>query len=479
MRKKPLLPLAVAMIGGILVAHLFPSIPLWCWLVLLAMVALIGGTLWIFTPQKFRHITSISLVLTFLTFGGLLCRFSDPVYDDSHWTHLVQQPSYLSLQLTESPVPRERSWKATARVERVDNNASSGTLRLYLRRDSTAASLRYGDRLLVHGYADTLKGWLYTTGDHYMLIGRDSTSLRAHAERLRQRLLSRMQAGPLERRYGGVSEAMTLGWRGDLDKELLTQFRDSGIMHLLCVSGLHVGLLAVMVGWLMIWAGEERKGRIIKGCVQLLAVWTFTLLTGLAPATVRAALMFSLFIFSHMLGRRTDGLNILAAAAIAMLTVKPMLLFDVGWQLSFSAVTGILLMRPVIALHHNIVWESIMVCLAATFATLPVTLATFHQFQPYFLIANIVIVPLAGLILALSLLYLVLPCVVTAWPLGWLLTGCDWLTQGISRLPEAYINNLTLSTVGIVAISLAVILTFVTINIALARYQREKHEPPC
>ena len=98
-------------------------------------------------------------------------------------------------------------------VESVDGRPTRGELHLYLRKDSLAATLRYGDRLLAHGYADTTKRTLYITSDHYLLTSRDSTSLRARSERLRMQLLRRMQAGPLERRYAGVVEALTLGWR--------------------------------------------------------------------------------------------------------------------------------------------------------------------------------------------------------------------------------------------------------------------------
>ncbi len=399
--------------------------------------------------------------------------------DTRHWSHLVQQPSFLTLCLTESPVPRERSWKAAAEVLTVDSREARGTLRLYLRKDSTAATLRYGDTLTLHGYADTLRGTLYVTSDHYLITGRDSTSLRAHCEALRMKTLHRMQHGPLEHRHAGVAEAMTLGWRGDLEPDLYSQFRDAGIMHLLCVSGLHVGLLAAMVGWLLLWLGEERRGRIIRGSLQLVALWGFALLTGWAPATVRAALTFSLFVVSHMMGRRTDSLNLLALAAIVMLAADPQLLFDTGWQLSFSAVAGILLARPAIRLFHNPFWQAAVVSLAATMATLPVTLTTFHTFQPYFLISNIIIVPLAALILALSLLYMLLPCPLFASPLWWLLECSDLLTGAISRLPGASLNNIEISPLGTTLLVAVIFLLLVTINIGLRRYKERKNIPLC
>lgn len=399
--------------------------------------------------------------------------------DTHHWSHLVQQPSFLTLRLTESPVPRERSWKAEAEVLTVDSREARGTLRLYLRKDSTAATLHYGDTLTLHGYADTLRGMLYVTSDHYLVTGRDSTSLRAYCEALRMKALHRMQRGPLEHRHAGVAEAMTLGWRGDLEPDLYSQFRDAGIMHLLCVSGLHVGLLAAMVGWFLLWLGEERRGRIIRGSLQLVALWGFALLTGWAPATVRAALMFSLFVVSHMMGRRTESLNLLALAAIVMLAADPQLLFDTGWQLSFSAVTGILLARPAIQLFHNPFWQAAVVSLAATLTTLPVTLSTFHTFQPYFLISNIIIVPLAAIILALSLLYMLLPCSLFASPLWWLLECSDRLTGAISRLPGANLNNIGISPLGTALLVTAIFLLLITINIGLRRYKESKNLPLC
>lgn len=479
MQKVPLVPMAVALMVGIAMAAPAGGLPVWVWVVLLAVTALAGGILLMLKKKDLRSILTLLLALTFVAIGALRCLPDAPQHDTRHWTHLVGQPSFLTLRLTETPVPRERSWKAEADVLSVDGRETHGTLRLFLRKDSTAATLRFGDTLTLHGYADTLRGMLYVTSDHYLVTGRDSTSLHARSEALRMNLLHRMQRGSLKHRHAGVAEAMTLGWRGDLEPDLQAQFRDAGIMHLLCVSGLHVGLLAVMVGWMFFWLGEEKRGRILRGSLQLLALWGFALLTGLAPSTVRAALMFSLFVVSRMMGRRTDSLNLLALAAIAMLMADPLLLFDVGWQLSFSAVAGILLARPAIRAFHNPFWQAAVVSLAATLATLPVTLSTFHTFYPYFLIANIIIVPLAALILGLSLLYLLLPCPLFASPLWWILECSDRLTGAISRLPGATINDIEISPLGMVLLVAGIFLLLITINSLLQRYKERKNLPLC
>lgn len=467
--------------AGIVVCHWTDLPLLWWFLLLLMVMAGTGGLLLYFNKGEKPSILIILLTLTFFTFGALRGHLDDPRHDVAHWPHSGKlssaRPSFLTLRLKETPIPRDRSWRVLSEVERVDQICSRGDLHLYLRKDSTASTLRYGDKLLVHGYIDTERSTLYTTSDHYLVTHRDSTSLRARCEAFRMILLHRMQTGPLGHRYRGIAEALMLGWRGDLEPDLQTQFRDAGIMHMLCVSGLHVGLLAAIVGWLLFFVGKDRRGRLIRSSIQLVTIWLFVIVTGMSPATIRAALMFSLFIVSYGISRRTDSLNLLAAAAIAMLTVNPMLLFNVSWQLSLSAVTGILLMQPAIRLYRNLLWKAALVSIAATLATLPVSLTTYHQIQPYFLLANVVIVPVSGFLLGFSLLYMVLPCAVTATLVKWPLYFCDWLTRGISHLPGAVINDIEVTPWATVLIAAATIFIFFTINIMLQRYKHTKDNP--
>ena len=460
MRKAPLVAVALALMAGMLAAHHLHSLPLSFWLILSGCGGLFAGV-----ALKLFHTKQLPAFLGLLILisgtGGLLMRIEDPQYDPQHWTNNCPEKVYLAVKTTETPLPRERCYRVKAKVISVDSHPRRGDITLYLRKDSTAASLQRGDQLLMHGYPDTLRGSIYVTSDHYIVTQRDSTSLRAKIEHTRMTLLHRMQRGPLERKYAGVAEAMTLGWRGDIDPKMNVTFRDSGIVHLLCVSGLHVGLLAALIGGLFFWVGKVRRGRILRGTAQLLALWGFALLSGFAPSTVRAALIFSLFAISNILARRTSSLNLLAAAAIIMLAVKPMLLFDVGWQLSFAAVAGILLAQPVIRAFRNWLWQAATVSVAATLATFPIVTATFHRLPLYFLIANVVIVPLAGILLGLSLLYLAIPCALTAWPLGLLLQLVDTLTGWVSTLPHAVVENIAPSPWAMAAIIISVILLLV------------------
>ena len=268
---------------------------------------------------------------------------------------------------------------------------------------------------------------------------------------------------------GAVAEALALGWKGGIGRDTRAHYRDAGLAHLLAVSGLHVGLLAAMVGAAFFWTGRERRGRVVRGGAQLAAVWLFALVTGLAPSTLRAALMFSMFIVNSMAARRVVPLNLLALAAIVMLCADPLLLYDVGWQLSFSAVAGILLAQPAISALRTPVGQAAAVSTAATLATMPVVVATFHRLPLYFLVANVVVVPAAGVILGLSLLYMLLPCAVTAWPLGLLLKGVDALTAWVGSLPYAVAEDIHLSTPLLLALTVVVVVMLLLPQVLLRR----------
>lgn len=435
MRKTPLVPIALALMAGILTAHHIAALPTVALLYVMGLTAIVCGLLMVL-----RRKAVIPLLLFVMATGGMLDRINDPLFAPNDWRRMEQPNVHMLVRLVDTPSPREKSYRTMAEVISIDQSAKHGSIRLYLKKDSTAATLRYGDSLLLHGYPDVERGYLYVTSDHYLIVGRDSTSLRARCERLRMRLLHRMQQGPLDRRHAGMAEALTLGWRADIDPETQASFRDAGIAHLLAVSGLHVGLVAALVGAALFWVNKERRGRIIRGCIQLAAVWAFTLFSGMSPSAMRAALMFSMFIVNYIFKRRTSSFNLLAACALLTLCAQPMLLFNIGWQLSYAAVAGILLAIPVIQIFRNRLWQTAIASIAATLATMPIAIATFHRLPIYFLIANIVIIPFAGTILGLSLCYIAFPCPFFATPLDCILTASEALTQWVASLPGAVIE---------------------------------------
>ena len=433
-----MLAVALALVGGIVAGHYSGIGSTAYWVAGMATCALTLGVMLIVGREWYKIRTvALILALLFVLCGGGMMETHRLATD---WTSRCGERAYFLLQIDESPQPRARSFRARAKVLEVDGQACGGHLTLYVGKDSCGASLGYGDRVAVYGKPDREWNSLYAPSGRYAVTARGGASVRYYGERLRLRLLHRMYQGPLPERYAAIAAALTLGWRADVPEEVRSEYRDAGVAHLLAVSGLHVGLLASMVGALLFWTGNERRGRMVRGGGIFVAIWLFALLTGMAPSTVRAALMFSLFVLANIWGRRTPRLNILATAAVLTLAVDTGLLFDVGWQLSYSAVAGILVMMPLIRAFHSRLWQAVAVSMAATIATTPVTVSAFGRFYPYFLIANVVVVPFAGLVLMLALLYVALPCGVVAWPLEMLLRGIELLTHWVSGLPYAVVE---------------------------------------
>lgn len=373
---------------------------------------------------------------------GLVSRCFDPARDSNHYAHHVAQQNWMRVRIAEMPVQHASTVHAVAEVLEIsDSNGRvhpcNGKILLYLQRDSVATSpVAYGDLLLLlsspklpsavdnphqFDYRRHLrnKGILYTdyvTPDDYRRIGNDSRGLRALFASLRQQLVQIIRLSSLTPSQQGIAEALFLGWDDDLDEATTAHFRQAGIMHLLCVSGLHVGIVALLAGWALSFLSNRRRTRILKGVIVLLTIWSFVLLTGMAPGTMRAGLMFSLITVGQMAFSRPPTLNAIAASALILLVARPLLLFDIGFQLSYAAVTGIVILVPrfkallplpaavdnwwqpaafLVRKIHSLFFVS----LAAQLATAPFILFYFHQFPLCFLIANMVVVPFAGLLL--------------------------------------------------------------------------------
>lgn len=429
------------------------------------------------------------ILLCELPFGWVSRCFA-PERSPQHYSHYVSDRNWMRIRIAETPSQGQRTVHLVADVlEITDSNGTPhnchGKLLVYLSKDSLAASVPdYGDELLLlaspklpsagdnphqfnyrrHLYNKHICYTAFASPSAIRLLQHNSHGLMAAVSTLRQRLVKVIHLSGLTPAQQGIAEALFLGWDDDLAPETQSQFRQAGITHLLCVSGLHVGIVALMVGYLLSFIGNHRRGRIIKGCITLLVIWFFVLLTGMAPGTMRAGLMFSFISVGRMAFSRPPTLNALAASALVLLAANPLLLFDVGFQLSYAAVLGIVLLMPRFEsllppiaadegwrrqtqlLLHKIA-KLFFVSLSAQMATTPFILFYFHQFPLYFLIANMVVVPFAGLLLGSVILMVALAW----WPTAFALIGVvlsaeiaatEWVTSLVARLPHALIQDI-------------------------------------
>ena len=290
-------------------------------------------------------------------------------------------------------------------------------------------------------YAFDYRGFLAKKGIHFRhQIGNeffkiDSTGIhhpRFVLDRMGHSLSQLIQTHVSTRQSQQIAFALLLGQKGSLDKDTREAYSDTGTMHILAVSGLHVGIIYAML--LLPVRGFKPGSRIrtFYPIFVVLIIWVFALLTGFSASVVRAATMFTLMTMGQMKKRKSSIWNILAFSALLIIVSNPDAIFDIGFQLSYLAVAGIVGLQPLIVrwwLPQNSIleyfWQLGAVSLAAQLVTFPLSILYFHQFPTYFLVANLLVVPLAFLIMSVGVPFLFLawiPYVVEV--LGWVL---DWL----------------------------------------------------
>ncbi|WP_051287041.1 ComEC/Rec2 family competence protein [Algoriphagus mannitolivorans] len=261
-----------------------------------------------------------------------------------------------------------------------------------------------------------------------------------------------------------IASALLLGEKEALDREVRRAYSETGTMHILAVSGLHVGIIYAIL--LFPLKRVKTKSRIRKGNLLgvILLIWIYALLTGFSPSVIRASFMFTLFSLGQMRERKPSIWNILAFSALVMIAINPEVMYEVGFQLSYTAVAGIVGLQPLIVRWWEpqsrvleYFWQLAAVSLAAQLATFPLTLYYFHIFPTYFLLVNLVIIPMAfvAMILGLGLLSLSwIPGVGTG--LGYVLD--HWILSQNSvnsffqNLPGGVQERLTISLFAMVSV---------------------------
>lgn len=253
-----------------------------------------------------------------------------------------------------------------------------------------------------------------------------------------------------------VAMGILLGDKSYLNLELKDAFSGAGAMHLLAVSGLHVGIFLVILQWLFKTLGR-RVPRWLQFSLILIILWTYAGITGFSPSVNRAVTMFSFVALGTLTGRRYDSINGLIASAMILLAINPYFIFDIGFQLSYGAMFGIFLFSPMIEkslyIKHKwvkFIWSGTAVALAAQLTTFPLTLYYFHQFPNYFLVTNLGLMVISGLMMAIGLGLITLgnvPALGSAVALLFVVTITALITfvEWVSQLPNAITTGFRVS----------------------------------
>ncbi|WP_242202249.1 ComEC/Rec2 family competence protein [Aestuariivivens insulae] len=235
------------------------------------------------------------------------------------------------------------------------------------------------------------------------------------AEKIRNHIILKLKSYNFTPNELSIIKALLLGQRQDINKETYSNYANAGAIHILAVSGLHVGIILLLFSALLKPIEHFKHGKPIKMVLLIGLLWGFAIIAGLSASVTRAVTMFSVVAIAVNLKRPTNIYNTLAVSVFILLLFKPLFLFDVGFQLSYLAVLGIVAIDPLLYKLYqpkywllDKLWHTLTVTIAAQFGILPISLFYFHQFPGLFFISNLVIIPVLGLILGLGILVMIL-----------------------------------------------------------------------
>lgn len=433
LKRSPILQVLAPLVLGILSNANFP-IP-GQFLIACMAVAFTGLVIfhWIPVLARFRHawLSGLFSFGLFFSLGSWLCQNQDIRQHPDFFGNTLSDSSTLLLLLEEKPIEKSNSYKAIARVcySIADHEPvkTSGKLLLYFSKDRAVQKLDYGSQLLIRQKLNAIKSsgnpgafdfkryCLFQGITHQVYLPDGAYELLPGKQQQAFRKLLNISADwllALIRQYipgtqeKGIAEALLIGYKQDLDPDIVQSYSNTGVVHIIAISGLHLGLIYWLLLILLKPLNRSVATRWLYVSFVITGLWLFSFLAGAQPSVLRSALMFSCLVLGNSLRRRSPAINSLAVSAFILLCYNPYWLWDAGFQLSYTAVLSILLFnRPVYNWFYcknkllDAAWKLNAVTISAQLLTLPVSLYLFHQFPVSFLFSNFIAVPLSSALL--------------------------------------------------------------------------------
>ena len=505
----PFLRIIIALIFGILAAKQgYISIDYKSYLIYFSVTLI--AILFCFKILKTKRHLFISgnLGLMAIFVAGCI-RFWDysQINSNEHIIHLDQDIDGYTARVKSSPLEKEKYFTYEIEVSSIFQHDSifkkSGKVHLYVRKtgDSTP-TLRYGDKIIISqspfrlpppknphefNYMDYMAGrniyfQQFVEADEIKVASNNPDWwFMDYAIQLRTHFSKTIENNVAGQKEQAIAKALILGIRDGLDNQVKRSFSAAGAMHVLAVSGLHVGIIIAIISFLLKPISKRRNGKVISAIVSLSFLWLYAMVAGLSPSILRAATMFSVMVIGQAYNTRQNIYNSLALSAAILLFINPNYLFSVGFQLSYIAVLGIVYIYPLI--HRKLVfnnffleqiWSLTCLSIAAQLATFPLTLYYFHQFPVYFLISNLVVIPAAMLIMIIGIALILLGTTLLASLIGAILNGIIFslhsVVSFIEQLDYSLIDWLYLSPFQTLLIYLMILTVLAFLNYRRFQY---------
>lgn len=436
-----IIKILVALVFGILLAHfnIIPSTDATNYLFVFLLLFLAS---FVFSKNRNKKSIWFGIIAMLLTSSiGLFSYYiNDQRNNKKHYTNQwkTEQPNaplLVVLDIREQLKSSNFYHKYIAEIKRINNTKSNGIILLNIKRNDFHYPLKIDQIIALRAplselpsptnpYQFDYKNHLEQRDiyrqisadyDQISVLSSDLRSMSGHAAAFRDHIKVNLNKAGFKGDELAVMNALLLGQRQDIDNELYAAYARAGVIHILAVSGLHVGIILLILNEILKPMIYLKNGRRIKALTIIIGLWCFAVITGLSPSVTRAVTMFSLLSIAMHLKRPTNTYNTLALSALILLLIDPKNLFKVGFQMSYLAVLSIVFFHPLLSklwYTNNkllrFLWNTFTVTLSAQLGVLPISLYYFHQFPGLFFVANLVIVPFLGLILSLGVLAIAL-----------------------------------------------------------------------
>ena len=471
------------MTAGIIIENNFPLpegflIPVFCLTVLLVIFCIFSSHATFF---RWKWIPGLAIQLAFFSLGSILLFVHQDIQVNHSSCFEKNRSNYLLLQVLSEPVPKQNSWKCVARVSWLYKDQAcyyeNEKILVYFNKKLDARQLPMGSLIIIRKALQPIENIMASGFDYrkycalkhiyaQVFLKENELTLIQHVSKkspfsmldtLRKRMLIIIKNQVSGKSENGLLEALMVGFTEDLDPELLKSYADTGVIHIIAISGLHLALICHILQLAFQRLGRKKSGLWVRFVLIVTSLWCYSLLCGASPSVIRAAAMFSLVLFARNILREAVLYNTLAASAFLLLCFDPYWIWDTGFQLSYAAVLGLRLfskpIRDMFQLQNKILaalWDAASISIAAQVLTTPVSIYYFHRFPVYFLVANLLAVPLSGGILLGGIALCVFSWIPLAghfigWLLGLMIELLNGFISQISQIPGAVVRDLVLT----------------------------------
>ncbi|MCK8480504.1 ComEC/Rec2 family competence protein [Psychroserpens algicola] len=425
---------------GILLSHIFSiSLKLSLYAIALAFTGFI--LTYLLANKQFKKTLwfGITTYMVMLCLGILTLNLHDHKNFEKHYSNHIEfnasEILTITFRIKERLKPSMYHNKYVVNIIKINETPTSGKLLLNVEKDSINPDYQTDDMLVTFSNLESIREALnpnqfdyksylekqyiyhqiFTSSSYLLKLKSNQKTLSGYAASFRELINKRLSTYNFKASELAIINAILLGQRQDMSKDIYNSYANAGAIHILAVSGLHVGLILLLLNAFLKPIEHLKFGKPIKVGLIIFLLWTFAIVAGLSASVTRAVTMFSIVAIAMHLKRQTNIYNTLSISVFILLLCKPMFLFDVGFQMSYLAVFAIVSIQPLLyklwipkwkALDY--LWQIFTVTIAAQFGVVPISLYYFHQFPGLFFVSNLAIIPFLGLILGLGIVVIAL-----------------------------------------------------------------------